>query len=113
MQQLLRADREEVDDLSPPDERAVLDAAEQGFPGCGALALSDYGKGLLTPRVLAEILTRAAQAGIPAVVDPKGRDYRRYRGAFLATPNRAELAEAAGHPVAGDDAIVDARNNFV
>ncbi len=113
VQQLLRADREEVDDLSPPDERAVLDAAEQGFPGCGALALSDYGKGLLTPRVLAEILTRAAQAGIPAVVDPKGRDYRRYRGAFLATPNRAELAEAAGHPVAGDDAIVDAAKKLM
>jgi D-beta-D-heptose 7-phosphate kinase/D-beta-D-heptose 1-phosphate adenosyltransferase len=113
VQQLLRADREETDDLDPKAEQAILDTLAANFPGIGALALSDYGKGLLTPRVLAAGLALAAENGIPAIVDPKGRDYRRYRGAFLATPNRAELAEAVGHPVSGDEAIVEAAKQLM
>ncbi len=113
VQQLLRADREEVEDLAGPAEAQVLAAVRGSLESCRVLTLSDYGKGLLTPHVLAEVLKLAADRGVPTIVDPKGRDYRRYRGAFLATPNRAELAEATGMPVNGDDAIVSAARHLI
>jgi D-beta-D-heptose 7-phosphate kinase/D-beta-D-heptose 1-phosphate adenosyltransferase len=74
------------------------------LPEVRALALSDYGKGCLTDELIRAILDLAREAGLPVVVDPKGRDYGRYRGAALVTPNRQELAEAAGRRLvtAGD-----------
>ncbi|MGE4528423.1 MAG: D-glycero-beta-D-manno-heptose-7-phosphate kinase [Rhodospirillaceae bacterium] len=113
VQQLLRADCEEVDGIDAAAEDQVLAAVQGSIGGCAVLTLSDYGKGLLTGRVLAEVLALAAARGIPTIVDPKGRDYGRYRGAFIATPNRAELAEASGMPVAGDDAIVAAARHVM
>jgi rfaE bifunctional protein kinase chain/domain len=56
--------------------------------------LSDYGKGGLTHIV--NMIRAARAAGKPVLVDPKGEDYRRYRGASLLTPNRAEFREVAG-----------------
>ncbi len=113
VQQLLRADREEVDDLNPAAEEQVLAAVRTGIGDCAVLTLSDYGKGLLTGRVLAEVLDLATARGIPSIVDPKGRDYRKYRGAFLVTPNRAELAEATGMAVKGDADVVAAARHVM
>lgn len=112
-QQLLRADREDVAEVSGPVAAAVLARVKARLAECRVLALSDYGKGLLTPALLTEALALAAAAGVPAIVDPKGRDYARYRGAFLATPNRAELAEATGMPVSGDAEIVSAARHLI
>lgn len=113
VQQLMRADREEVSEIDGAARAAVLATVRARLPGCRVLALSDYGKGLLSPGLLAEVLDLAAAAGVPTIVDPKGRDYARYRGAFLATPNRAELAEATGMPVSGDDEIVSAARHLI
>jgi rfaE bifunctional protein kinase chain/domain len=64
------------------------------LPATDAVILSDYGKGGLTHIVRMVRLARAA--GKPVLVDPKGDDYSRYRGASLITPNRAEFREVAG-----------------
>ena len=64
------------------------------MPRAGAVVLSDYAKGALTPRVIRAVIEAANKAGKPVVVDPKGRDYGIYRGATLITPNRQELADA-------------------
>src|SRR3546814_13772639 len=56
--------------------------------------LSDYAKGALE-RVEA-LIAQARAAGVPVLVDPKGDDYTRYRGATLVTPNRAEMQQAVG-----------------
>ena len=64
------------------------------LPGTDAVILSDYGKGGLTHIV--KMLNMARAAGKPVLVDPKGEDYSRYRGASLITPNRAEFREVAG-----------------
>ena len=58
------------------------------------VVLSDYAKGVLT-RVEA-LIALARAAGIPVLVDPKGDDYTRYRGATLVTPNRSEMQQAVG-----------------
>lgn len=55
---------------------------------------SDYGKGGLTHMV--DMIAHARAASVPVMIDPKGRDYSRYRGATLVTPNRREFEEAAG-----------------
>jgi rfaE bifunctional protein kinase chain/domain len=91
-QQLLRIDFE----TSPGHE--VLHTALEDFraqlPLADAVILSDYGKGGLTH--IAEMIRLTRAAGKPVLVDPKGDDYARYRGATLLTPNRSEFREVAG-----------------
>ncbi len=91
-QQLVRIDFE-----TPPSHE-VLSAALEDFraqlPLADVVILSDYGKGGLAH--LAEMLRLAHAAGKPVLVDPKGDDYERYRGATMLTPNRSEFREVAG-----------------
>ncbi len=107
-QQLLRADFE----ASPPAPAAVEDRLIQEIDArigdAAAIVLSDYGKGVLTERVLSSVLAAAAQRGTPVIVDPKGADYGRYRGASVVTPNLKELAEAAGPFAPGDAGVAAA-----
>ncbi|MDO8534652.1 MAG: D-glycero-beta-D-manno-heptose-7-phosphate kinase [Xanthobacteraceae bacterium] len=91
---LLRADWEDARALGRKREDEILAHALKALPDCGALVLSDYGKGVLTKRVIDELIAAARQAKKPVVVDPKGNDYRIYRGASMITPNRAELSRA-------------------
>jgi D-glycero-beta-D-manno-heptose-7-phosphate kinase len=91
-QQLLRMDFERQ------PSREVLGSKLADFaaalPGCDVVLLSDYGKGGMTH--IAEMIKRAKAARKAVLVDPKGDDYSRYRGATLITPNRAELREVVG-----------------
>ncbi len=96
---LMRADWETAQPASAASETAVIAHAEAALPRCGAVVLSDYAKGVLTPRVIRAIIDRARALGKPVVVDPKGHDYSIYRGATLITPNRAELGAAVHRPV--------------
>lgn len=104
-QQLLRADRENPAPVGDAAAARLEAAALAAIPTCAAVILSDYGKGVLSPALTARIVAAARAAGIPVVVDPKGTDYSRYRGATVATPNRRELAEVSGMAV-GDDADI-------
>jgi D-beta-D-heptose 7-phosphate kinase/D-beta-D-heptose 1-phosphate adenosyltransferase len=98
-QQILRADIEEAAPLSPDLRARLRSAIEEYLPGHSVTVLSDYGKGVLTDGLAAEIIAAARASGHKVVVDPKGRDYAVYRGAFLVKPNRRELAEATDLPV--------------
>ena len=97
-QQLLRVDRETPHDANPATRETLLSQATSALESTGALLLSDYGKGVLAPAALAALIEAAKQSGKPLIVDPKGRDYRLYRGADLVTPNRRELQDASGLP---------------
>ncbi len=101
-QQLLRADRETLAPLGTAAADAALVWLSDRLAAAGALVLSDYGKGVLTETVTGAAIAGARSAGRPVIVDPKGPDYRRYRGASVITPNRRELAEATGLPTATD-----------
>jgi D-beta-D-heptose 7-phosphate kinase / D-beta-D-heptose 1-phosphate adenosyltransferase len=105
---LLRADWEQAGPVSADLEGELLARARAALPRVGAVVLSDYAKGVLTPRILAEIIAAANQAGTPVIVDPKAADYAVYRGATVIKPNRKELAEATRHAVASDDDVVAA-----
>jgi D-beta-D-heptose 7-phosphate kinase/D-beta-D-heptose 1-phosphate adenosyltransferase len=92
-QQLLRLDWEDARASSTQDTDALVNRlAATGAPD--AIILSDYAKGVLTAEVIAAVSQRRGTA--PVVVDPKSRDFTRYRGATTVTPNRRELEEASG-----------------
>ncbi|HLG89788.1 MAG TPA: D-glycero-beta-D-manno-heptose-7-phosphate kinase [Alphaproteobacteria bacterium] len=112
-QQLLRADYEQVRTVSVEIEDLLIAEIQARLPHAGALVLSDYGKGVLTERVLASAIASAKKRGIPIIVDPKGADYARYRGATAVTPNLKELAEASGGIVSGDEAVVVAARRVI
>ncbi|NTU76806.1 MAG: D-glycero-beta-D-manno-heptose 1-phosphate adenylyltransferase, partial [Alphaproteobacteria bacterium] len=95
-QQLLRADYEVSTPASENMERQALQRVRGAIENCDVLILSDYAKGVLTNHVLAEIIKLARAKGRRLLIDPKGRDFSRYRGAYMLTPNRRELAEATG-----------------
>src|SRR5262249_56644276 len=87
---LVRADWETARPATTTSETAVIAHAEAALPHCGAVVLSDYAKGVLTPRVIRAIIDRARELGKPGGVDPKSHDYSIYRGAPLITPKRQE-----------------------
>ena len=108
-QQLLRADRETVRPVEGQVAVALLAAVEDAIDDCPVVVLSDYAKGVLSDAVLTPLIERAAARGRPVVVDPKGRDFARYRGAAVLTPNAKELAEADRSAPSDDDAVVVAQ----
>jgi D-beta-D-heptose 7-phosphate kinase/D-beta-D-heptose 1-phosphate adenosyltransferase len=93
---LLRADREVSAALLPETESQTLARVHSAIDGCDVIILSDYAKGVLTDLVLKEIIKLAKEKNKPILIDPKGRDFSRYHGAFMLTPNRKELHEATG-----------------
>ncbi|MFC7333998.1 D-glycero-beta-D-manno-heptose-7-phosphate kinase [Rhodocista pekingensis] len=101
-QQLLRADSETAAPLAPALADTLVACAVAALDSAAVLVLSDYGKGVLTADVTARLLEAARVAGRPVLVDPKGSDFARYRGAAAVTPNRKELAQASGLPVDTD-----------
>lgn len=103
-QQVLRVDTETVAPLARDAEDAVLARLAAVLPGAAGILVSDYAKGLLTPRVLERLVGHGRRAGIPVVVDPKGDAFERYRGATCITPNRSEARRAAGVDVVGSAA---------
>ncbi len=98
-QQLLRADLETTEPLSDATLAGLLQAFQDVVGQCSVVYLSDYAKGTLGGERAAEFIRVARAAGKKVIVDPKGNDFTRYRGASLIKPNLKELAEATGMPV--------------
>jgi D-glycero-beta-D-manno-heptose-7-phosphate kinase len=103
-QQMMRLDQEEIRPLPIPLEHAFEARLPEILDGVDLVAISDYGKGLLTPSFLQILITAARAAHIPVLIDPKGRDFTRYAGATLLKPNLHEATEAAG---LGHEATLD------
>ncbi|WP_299492086.1 bifunctional D-glycero-beta-D-manno-heptose-7-phosphate kinase/D-glycero-beta-D-manno-heptose 1-phosphate adenylyltransferase HldE [uncultured Shewanella sp.] len=91
-QQLLRLDFEDAYSQSESD--ALLNEAKALVPDVDVVILSDYGKGaLVSPQ---DFIRYANEAGVKVLVDPKGKDFSRYQGAYLLTPNMSEFEDVVG-----------------
>ena len=90
-QQLIRLDEENA--VAMPGG-AMLKALGESLNGAGAVVLSDYGKGALAD--VSGLISVCREAGIPVLVDPKGTDFSKYRGASVITPNQSEFEAVAG-----------------
>jgi D-beta-D-heptose 7-phosphate kinase/D-beta-D-heptose 1-phosphate adenosyltransferase len=103
-QQLLRTDNETTAAVSRGTADKLLAAFSAALSECSVALLSDYAKGVLNGALAQEFIAAARAAGKSVIVDPKGKDFTRYKGATLIKPNLRELGEATGLAVAGDSA---------
>jgi rfaE bifunctional protein kinase chain/domain len=93
--QIVRIDQEDIHDISPAIEDKFYSSVLPYIQQSDIVILSDYNKGLLTPGLSLRIIAICNELQKKVIVDPKGLDYTRYKGAFIIKPNRKELAEAA------------------
>ncbi|VGM96523.1 Bifunctional protein hldE [uncultured Avibacterium sp.] len=100
-QQLLRLDFEE--DFHNVESDSLLAKLQSAVQNFGALILSDYGKGTLNQ--VQAMIQIARQANVPVLIDPKGTDFERYRGATLLTPNMSEFEAVVGKCHSEDDIV--------
>jgi D-beta-D-heptose 7-phosphate kinase/D-beta-D-heptose 1-phosphate adenosyltransferase len=108
-QQILRVDRETRGAGGAEAQRALSDAVRAALGAADVMVLSDYDKGTLWG--CAAMIEAARHAGVKVIVDPKGKDFTRYRGATAITPNRSEAGAATGRTVqTAADAAAAARD---
>ena len=114
-QQMVRLDREETGPFPESEQARLLERArsriEQARPDL--ILLSDYAKGTLPAPVCRALIDLARSRGIPVLVDPKGSDYAKYRGATGLTPNKREAAEALGVPARDTAAVLAGTRRMV
>lgn len=111
--QMLRVDWEDASPVGDEVAARLCERITAAIPRVGAVVLSDYGKGCLAPEVIATAVSEARRAGIPVLVDPKGSDYTRYRGATLVTPNKKEAEHALGRAFASLDDVPGAARELM
>lgn len=104
-QQMLRIDRESRNPIDASIENELTARIRDMAAGCQVILISDYLKGVLTDNLLQEIFSIGRAARIPVVVDPKGSDYVKYRGATLLTPNRKEAQTASGIAIVDEESL--------
>jgi D-beta-D-heptose 7-phosphate kinase/D-beta-D-heptose 1-phosphate adenosyltransferase len=107
-QQVLRVDRESREWITPSFEQQLVDYIAAHAQDLQVILVSDYQKGVLTESLLQAIIELGRSRAIPVIVDPKGDDYRKYRGATLITPNRKEAQTAAHRPIVDEESLVAA-----
>jgi D-beta-D-heptose 7-phosphate kinase/D-beta-D-heptose 1-phosphate adenosyltransferase len=93
--QLVRVDREVTDAVSLAIEDELIGKLTAYIAEADMVVLSDYNKGLFSPSLTQKVIIEANKHGKKVVIDPKGLNYEKYKGAFIIKPNRKELAEAA------------------
>jgi D-beta-D-heptose 7-phosphate kinase / D-beta-D-heptose 1-phosphate adenosyltransferase len=99
-QQMMRLDQEVTTELTDAEENTVTQTIDNALAQKPSLViLSDYAKGLLTEQLCQHVIQYCRRQQIVVLVDPKGRNYDKYRGATALTPNKNETAEACGTQV--------------
>lgn len=107
-QQMLRIDRESTCTIEADVEERLLDRLKSKIAIADVIYFSDYGKGVLSETLMQAVIALAGEKNIPVVVDPKGSDYARYRGATLLTPNRKEASVATGINITDESSLCEA-----
>ena len=107
-QQILRYDKESKEDITQASVDKIIAAIKKDLFLYDMIILSDYGKGVLTPKLCQEIISLAASKNKKVLVDPKGKDYSRYKGAHFLTPNKKEACEATGIDIVDDESLLKA-----
>lgn len=109
-QQMLRVDDEKIGPLAPGDAEKLLREAEALVPHVDVVCLEDYAKGVLSAEACKTLIEKAKNSGKRVVVDPgRSRDWAKYRGASIITPNQAELELGVGRPLAEAEIAAEGR----
>ncbi len=104
-QQVVRYDRESTDEISHESQNLLLKSFKNLVASYDAILLSDYGKGVLTFELTQSLITIANENGKKVLIDPKGLDYSKYKGAYLLTPNKKEASESLATHINNDESL--------
>jgi D-beta-D-heptose 7-phosphate kinase/D-beta-D-heptose 1-phosphate adenosyltransferase len=113
-QQIMRFDHETSLPLTNEFEKKVIDSIKEQIEDFDIVLLSDYNKGVLTHHVCQSIITLAAEHDKPVLIDPKSKDFSKYKNATLLTPNKFEASDALHFNIANDiqTALLTLKNTF-
>ncbi len=98
-QQVVRTDKEVRTEVCGAIEESIIDVALQSAETCDAIIISDYGKGVITKRLLSELIPKVRRIGKIISVDPKENHFRNYKRVSLITPNQFEAGAAMGRRI--------------
>jgi D-beta-D-heptose 7-phosphate kinase/D-beta-D-heptose 1-phosphate adenosyltransferase len=112
-QHVLRFDREVKTDISRQTMNKISRAAEEMMADADLILVSDYNKGLITKALMTKLIAAAQKYDKPLIVDPKGRDFKKYAGASLMTPNKKETARAAGIEIVDESSLAEAARRLI
>ena len=101
-QQVVRIDEESNSDLSNELADRLVESVRNALPHVKACVISDYGKGVAAAGIVVRIIAAATSLSIPILVDPKGTNYLKYRGATLVKPNQAEAGKVLNRDLRTD-----------
>ena len=104
-QQVVRYDQENSTEITEKSQKTLLSNFRKRIADYDCLLLSDYGKGVLTDKLTQQLIKIAKQHSVKILVDPKGLDYSKYKGAYLLTPNKKEASEATGINITDDASL--------
>ena len=107
-QQVVRYDRESSDDINEESQNTIIDTFNMVIDDYEVILLSDYGKGVLTEHLTQSLIYNAKKHNKKVLVDPKGTDYQKYKGAYLLTPNKKEASIATKINILDDASLTDA-----
>lgn len=107
-QQIIRFDDESKDDISLSSQQSLFESLSKNITSYDAILLSDYGKGVLTTTLTKDIIKLAKVHNKPVLIDPKGKDYSKYKGATLLTPNRKEASLATQIDIVDESSLLEA-----
>src|SRR6202035_1449305 len=110
---MLRADWEMAAPASAALEPKLIDTILPQLQRADIVLLSDYAKGVLTARVIRNVIDAARKAGKAVIVDPKSANFAIYRGATLLTPNRKEFSEATRSRADSSESIATAAQDIM
>lgn len=111
-QHIVRIDQENTLFISKDVEDTVYNAFTQYIDKVNVILISDYAKGLLTDSLLEKIISLANSKNKPVLIDPKGKDYRKYNQATILTPNKKEAIEAC-HYTENDSNFINNIGNYL
>lgn len=95
-QHVVRIDQEKIEGLSQKDKNNFVRLITPEVSKFDVILISDYAKGFLSQDILHLIINECERCRIPVVIDPKGKDFTKYGGATILTPNKKEALESAG-----------------
>lgn len=104
-QQILRYDKESKETISSASVEKIVTAIEKDLFVTDMIILSDYGKGVISDALAKAVIALANKKNIRVLVDPKGTDYSKYRGAHMLTPNKKEASEATNIDIVDDASL--------
>lgn len=107
-QHVVRIDQENSQSLDIVSEKKIFCLIEKIIDEVNVIVVSDYAKGVISENIISRLITKAKQLNKFVLIDPKGREYRKYKGATLLTPNRLEAATACNLDTDGQKLVENA-----